>query len=82
MALGAIVRELEQTGVLLLVICSLVGRCSLQAGFVVVKEVAVFIGRLTFNPFSAPGVSIIAFIFLFHLFTDDVVLGIFNTFSE
>lgn len=78
-------RRLEQTGVLchlLLVICSLVDRCSLRAASVVVKEAAVFTGRPIFNPFSALGVFVIAFLFLFHLFTDDVVSGIFNTFSE
>lgn len=85
LASGAIVRGLAQTGVLrhlLLVICSLVDRCSLRAGSVVVKEAAVFTGRPIFNPFSAFGVSVIVFLFLFHLFTDDVVSGIFNTFSE
>lgn len=78
-------RGLEQTGVLchlLLVIFYSVDRCSLRAGSVVVKEVAVFTGRPIFNPFSALGVSVIAFLFLFHLFIDDAVSGIFNTFLE
>lgn len=39
-------------------------------------------GRPLVNPFSARDISVIAFLFLFHLVTEDEASGIFNTISE